>query len=163
MNTTPALNLNAIHKTQKEMRIRLCDLQIKVMQTPFPSTAADELLVYLTNTLHYFEEHTHQEQEFVLAHLKKNASAMLEELEEEHEQEEDLIARVHYLIKRWRQSGKSQDAKALVYGLTDFTAFKLNHLNREAREMIPMLERLLKIPEATHTGKVASAQQMHIA
>lgn len=125
--------------TYKNLRTRLCELQIKMLQTEFPSAAADELLNTLVETLEFCEESTRQEEACILSRLQDKAAAMAAELAEEHEQEEDLMARLRYLVKRWQQTHYAPDAQAILFGLSDFTAFKLVHLNREQRELMPIL------------------------
>lgn len=131
----------AFQNAYKEVRVQLCELQLKMLHTDFSSDEASVLLDKLHTTLAACEQGTRREEKYILPRLKHTAAAMLADLEEEHEQEADLMARLRYLAKRWQQTNHKQDERALLFGLTDYTSFKLSHLNREERELMPILRR----------------------
>lgn len=156
MNQQPILRPATLCSQHNQMKIRLCELQVKMLQITFPSDDATELLHTLEATLEFCESVTRQEQSRVLSKLNNKAAAIVADLEEDHETEEELIARLRYLVKRWRQREQQQDFQAIIYGFGDFLSFKLSHINKEERELIPILwqnfsdEELLEMDVPAH-------------
>lgn len=147
----------------QNMRLQLCELQIKMLQTQFPSAAADDLLSHLEETLSFCESVTQKEEAFVLNQLRNKAAAIVADLQDDHAQEEDLIARLQYLIKRWRQHGQASDANAILLGLGDFTAFKFTHLNREERELMPILWQHFSDQELEEMEQLSGSPSLQVA
>jgi hemerythrin-like domain-containing protein len=130
------LRYSTFTKVHKGLRALLFDTAILIQHTDF--TKDNEIRTVtdrLNEIILLFEGHAYAEDNFVFSMVKNINPAVIDALEEEHEEDHRLSQGLQYWINMLQQPLSAEERKAagiaLLIGLNEFIAFNLLHMNKE--------------------------------
>jgi hemerythrin-like domain-containing protein len=104
----------------------------------------EDMLDYLENFLNRFHHPKETSHLFPALRRRDNASAaLLDDLEAQHEQVDELHARLRTRLLACQVEGPSM-LPALREAVETYTRFELHHMTREEKELLPAAERCLR-------------------
>ncbi len=134
---------NVFNNIHKALRSMLFHVQIKMQQTDFCGPEAVTMITELEKVLHYYDEHADHEDNYLLANIIQQEPQVAAELEKDHVVDHELSNNLRNQINRWKEGSdesERQDAACeIFYALNDFIAFNLYHMNKEERQLLPLL------------------------
>ena len=134
---------NVFNNIHKALRSMLFNVQMKMQQTDFCTPEANSMITELEKVLHYYDEHADHEDKYLLANIEQREPQITAELEKDHVVDHELSDNLRNQINRWKEgkdaSERQDAAQEIFYALNDFVAFNLYHMNKEERQLLPLL------------------------
>jgi len=130
------LRYNAFNQIHKGLRALLYDTAIAIQHTDFLLPAqVHETFGKIEKTLWLFEGHAHTEDELLFPLLQSLSPDIVMDFEQQHQRDHELGESLRKLINAYNNA---EDANArihcgilLLQAFNEFTAFNLEHMNRE--------------------------------
>lgn len=119
---------------------------------------ADRLVTHLELLLGVLEHHHAGEDLLLWPKLRERApehSALYDEMDGDHVEIHGLLARVEALASQWRAGAAADDRDELAHEIEDLRAPLAFHLDREEREILPLVDALLSPQEWGELGERA--------
>lgn len=131
---------NVFNNIHKGLRGMLFSIQLKVQRTDFALPEAAAVMAELEQVLDFFDEHADHEDRYLLANIVKQEPQIAASLEQDHVIDHELSHKMRDLIAEWKKGiNVYEAAEDVFYAMNEFIAFNLYHMNKEERELLPLL------------------------
>jgi len=130
------MRYNIFYQIHKALRFMLYETGIELQRTDFTSREeADACLKKISEVVHLFEKHAHNEDEKVFSALQEYELSVVDSFEQEHVTDLELAEKLKTLVRMYasltNDGEKTQLGSALRKSYIDFMVFNLQHMARE--------------------------------
>ena len=135
---------NPFRQIHKGLRALLYDTSLRLQQADFEQEEKPLMAIKQVQlSLMLFDGHAEVEDHMILPLIHRYNPALIESFNDEHQEDERLAKEICESVTRWLEANtevnKIRAGAELLLRFNGFVAFNLAHMNREERELNPVL------------------------